>query len=251
MPDYIIAGAQKCGTTSLYHYLTDNRYIVPAKKKEVHFFDWNYRKGTSWYTDQFPLPLKRKKRGFITGEASPYYLFHPHAAKRAFDTVPGAKIIVLLRNPVDRAYSHYNHQVRRGKENLSFEEAIEKEGARLRMERRKMLRNPNYNSQTYWRYSYLARGIYVDQLERWMKYFPRKQMLIIRSEDFYKNTGSTLRKVTGFLGVPDSSPKTTNPYKSGSYEPMNPDTRQLLINYFRPHNRRLYQKLNVDFGWDQ
>lgn len=251
LPDFIIAGAQKCGTTSLYQYLTQNRNIVPAKKKEVHFFDIHYPRGLSWYKEKFLLNQRRKNRGFITGEASPYYLFHPHAAERAAQTLPQAKIIILLRNPVDRAFSHYHHQIRHGKETLSFEEAIHQEESRLHMERRKMLRDKSYNSNNYWRYSYLARGVYADQLKRWMTHFSTHQIMVIRSEDFYKNTNKILKKVTHFLGIPPHTPKQSKPYKSGSYEPMNPKTRQSLIQYFRPHNARLYKLLGRNMNWDQ
>ncbi|MDR6225282.1 sulfotransferase domain-containing protein [Desmospora profundinema] len=250
LPDFIIVGGQKCGTTSLYNYLINQRYIVPAKTKEVHYFDVRFSQGLSWYKDKFPLSDRRKKRGFITGEASPYYLFHPYAAKRAADTVPKAKIIVLLRNPVDRAYSHYHHQVRRGKESLSFEKAIRNERARTHMEQRRMLRNKNYNSSKHRLYSYMARGIYLNQLKRWRKHFPKQQIMIIQSEDFYKNTNAVLKRVTRFLGVPYKALKTTKPYKSASYEPMHPKTRRMLVHYFRPHNRQLYRYLGTDFGWD-
>src|SRR5579863_9235330 len=127
-PDFMIIGALRGGTTSLYSYMTAHPGIGPAYMKEVHFFDVHYKKGFPWYQAQFPsLPQKYyrervQKQRFITGEASPYYLFHPHAPKRIAKILPQVKLVVLLRNPVTRAYSHYSHEVAGGHESLSFEE---------------------------------------------------------------------------------------------------------------------------------
>src|SRR5579885_2674785 len=128
LPDFIIIGTQRGGTTSLYAYLGQHPQIAPAVIKEVHFFDNNYERGVGWYRTQFPFLIEKSiaknigQQNFITGEASPYYLFHPHVPERAAKVVPGAKLIVLLRNPIDRAYSHYYHEVELGHEKLSFEQ---------------------------------------------------------------------------------------------------------------------------------
>lgn len=258
MPDFVIIGAQKCGTSSLYRYLAVHPYVRPAFKKEVHFFDYNYEKGISWYRANFPTAFSTAylqriaKHNFITGEASPYYIFHPHSPKRVHEMLPNAKLILLLRNPVDRAYSHYHHEVRQGYETLSFEGAIRGEEARLYGELEKILEDENYYSINYRHYSYLARGVYIDQLKRWKKFFPDKQILILKSEDFFNNPPSVMSKVLEFLGLPDWHPNTYKKYNDGgNYGNMDLAMREYLIDYFAPHNKRLYEGLSVNFGWNE
>jgi hypothetical protein len=253
LPDFVVIGAQKCGTSFLYRLLVQHPDVKPAFVKEVHYFDLNFGKGDSWYRSRFPLQV-RKKRTYITGESSPYYLFHPHAPRRAATVIPEAKLIVLLRNPVDRAYSHYQHQVARvwgeGHETLTFEEAIEAEERRLAGELEKLLRNEQYDSRNYRSYSYLSRGIYIDQIAAWLRFFDRDQMLILRSEDLFINAGGTLKTLLDFLGLAHWTPKTPAyiPNKR-EYTDLSPAIRQQLDEYFRLHNRRLYEFLGVDFGW--
>ena len=164
--------------------------------------------------------------------------------------VPQARLIVLLRNPVDRAYSHYHHQVRKGSETRTFEEAIEAEEMRLRGEKDKLLEDEHYNSLDNWDSSYLSRGIYVDQLLRWSRFFRGEQMLVLKSEDFFERPQESLKLVLGFLDLPDWEPEAWEIRNQGGYEQqIDPVTRQRLEKYFEPHNRRLYEYLGVDFGW--
>ena len=136
LPDFVILGAQKAGTTSLYAYLCAHPDVRAAARKEVHYFDLNYARGATWYRSMFPLAagLARERRGgrrVLVGEASPYYLFYPLAAERAGAVVPSAQLIVLLRDPVERAWSHYRHEVKAGREPLEFEAALAAEPTRL------------------------------------------------------------------------------------------------------------------------
>jgi hypothetical protein len=250
LPDFVIVGANKCGTTSLYHLLAQHPYVEPAASKELQFFDEFFDLGVEWYRRCFPSPRWEDGRRTITGEATPSYLFHPHAAKRMAEVVPHAQLIALLRNPVDRAYSHYNQVVRRGFEPLRFEEAIEAEEARLRGERDRMLEDERYFSDDHRSFSYLSTGIYVEHLQRWAKFFPREQMLVLKSEDFFDNPKQTLKLAFDFLDLPDWEPKAYEVRKKGTYEEgMEPATRRRLEEYFEPHNRRLYDYLGTDFGW--
>src|SRR5207302_2712863 len=139
------------------------------------------------------------RQRFITGEASPYYLFHPHAPARAALVVPKTKLIVLLRNPVERAYSHYYHNIKHRWETLSFEEALAQEETRTRDEGQRLAADPHYNSYNHQHYSYLARGIYADQLQRWMDYFPKEQFFILKSEDFYATPDMKLTEIFMFF----------------------------------------------------
>ena len=194
--------------------------------------------------------VSKNGRKILTGESSPYYIYHPHAAKRVAKVVPWAKLIALLRNPVDRAYSDYHHKLSDGVETLSFEEAIEVEEERISGEKERMLTDEDYFSHAHRRYSYLARGIYVDQIKEWHEHFDKDQLLVLKSEDFFKDTRETMQLVCDFLGLPDWDGGNLGQGKNmRRYEPMRPETRQRLKSYFEPHNKRLYDYLGTDFGW--
>jgi sulfotransferase family protein len=245
LPEFLILGAQKAGTTALYAYLRWHPAITGPAWKEVSYFDRHYRRGVRWYRGQFPLrPGDR-----LVGEASPGYLFHPLAPKRVKATVPEARLIVLLRDPVDRALSHYHHEVALGREPLTFEQAVEAEPERTRGEEERLLREPDYFSHPWWDYTYLARGRYAEQLERWLAVFPREQVLVVASNDLAAEPGQTYARVLEFLGASaqelDSYPRV---YEQ-RYGEMGPDTRRRLAEYFAEPNRRLYELLGRDFGW--
>lgn len=255
LPDFLVIGTQKGGTTLFYQLLTQHPQARPATTKEVHYFDVHFAKGIDWYASHFPASTGRDGQKVLAGEASPYYLYHPHAARRTAQALPDVRLIVLLRDPVDRAYSDYNHKVREGREPLGFEEAVAAEEKRLAGEREKMLADEGYQSVNYRRYSYLSRGIYADQIEEWNRYFARDQMLVFKSEDFFADPLRTLAASLEFLELPRWKPRNQDPASNldarheGSYETMNPEIRQRLEAYFEPHNRRLYDYLGTDFGW--
>jgi hypothetical protein len=257
LPDFLIIGAQRCGTTSLQRYLIQHPCVVPAFRKEVHFFDKNLRKGIGWYKEHFPLLAHKYyrtavlRRGFVTGEATAAYIFYPHAAKKILETVPHARLIVLLRNPIDRAYSHYQHESSLRFEHLSFEEAIKREPERLDGEREKILADENYDSYPYRHYSYLSRGVYVDQLESWTKLFSKEQILILRSEDFFADPATVFHQVVRFLDLPPVDLADYKPYNAREYTTMDAPTRRWLSRFFEPHNRRLYDFLGRNLHWEQ
>jgi hypothetical protein len=250
LPDFLIIGAQKCGTTYLYDELVKHPNIAVARTKEIHFFDAHFAKGVAWYRTFFPRHRQdRLQRPVLTGEASPSYLFYPHTARRVYELVPHVKVIVLLRNPVDRAYSHYNHEVRLGFETLSFEDAIEKENERLLGELDKTFSDETYYGHNLMHYAYLARGIYVDQIRVWRQFLPKEHILVVRSEDFYGQPTNTIRQVQAFLGLPDRESQQQGKPKVFPYPKMSAKTRQNLLDHFKPHNQRLNEYLGVDFGW--
>lgn len=249
LPDFVIIGAQKCGTTMLYKTLRRHPNVRPASTKEVHYFDLNFDKGIDWYRAHFPQPAPGEGEEFITGEASPYYLFHPHAAARLARTIPRAKLILLLKNPVDRAYSHYQHRVRKGIETLGFEEALDAEGQRLHGEVERMMEDESYHGFNHQHFSYLSRGVYVDQIPPWSGFFGRDQLLILKSEDLFDRPSDNLGHVLEFLKLPQWRPEAFNVRTQGRYEPMDPAIRRRLEEHFAPHNRRLYEYLGTDFGW--
>lgn len=259
LPDFLIIGGQKCGTTSLYNYLIEHPNILPARNKETRFFHTRrYERGEFWYRASFPTEARKRraeKEGgskLITGESTPEYLFFPHVPSRARKTVPQARLIALLRNPVDRAYSHYHHKVRNGRENLTFEEAMAREEERLSGEAEQILADPRYYSYSLDHFSYLSRGIYVDQLKAWRRFFPKSQLLILRSEDLYEDAPAVVGRTLEFLGLPVVGTERYAKHNVGGYAGrLDPATRARLVDYFRPHNRRLYEYLDRDFDWDR
>jgi hypothetical protein len=267
LPSFIIIGVQKGGTTSLYRYLEQHPCVAPAFAKEVHFFDnhnraYNFGKGMAWYRSHFVYHTQQLykqlvyKQPLITGEASPDYIFDLHAPERIASALPNVKLIVLLRNPVDRAYSHYLHNVRatwdKDREPLSFEDAIKAEPERLVGEREKRLDDSSYFSYNYMHYTYLARGLYADQLNQWFQLFSQEQFLILKSEDFFVNPKPMFEQVLNFLGLPSWSLSTYQSFNSREQNSitLKTDTREQLIEYFKPHNQRLYALLGNHLGWD-
>ncbi len=252
LPSFLIIGAQRAGTTSLYNYLLDHPQIAPAALKEVHFFDVHFAKGTGWYRDQFRALEEHPDEKAITGEASPYYIFHPLAPYRIAELLPNVKIIVLLRNPVDRAISHYHHEVRCGNETLSLAEALAAEEGRLKGEAERIRREPGYRSITHQRHSYRARGCYMDQLETWAKLFPRENILPLLSERFYEAPAIALQQVTDFLGLaPMPERKESFPiHNLASYPELEKEMRDELAAFYKPHNERLAAFLGESPGWD-
>jgi hypothetical protein len=254
LPDFIIIGAAKSGTTSLYDYLIQHPSIHPALWKEIYFFDRYFPRGMNWYRANFPYKLQKfiftkiLNKKFLTGEATPTYFHHPLAPKRISMILPSIKLIILLRNPIDRAYSHYQMEKKLGYEELTFEEAIDSEHFRLQGESEKMIENPNYFSYNRQIFSYLTSGIYVDQLELWIKYFSKNQFLIIKSEDFDNDPKQTFHEVENFLGLNHAKIHFAK-QNIGKYEPINPEIRKKLAEFFTPHNQKLYKFLKRDFAW--
>jgi hypothetical protein len=263
LPDFLIIGAQRSGTSSLFKYLAAHPCVRRAIRKEVSFFSRWYSKGEDWYRSHFPTSLEvrllqslRASR-ILTFEASPSYFYHPHAGGRASQLIPEAKIVVLLRNPIDRAFSDYRHMVRLGYETLSFEEAIEKEAERIQAERERLLEDHSYDSPTFLRFSYYSRGLYADQLEVWFSHFPRERFFIARSEDFFARTGEIYGQILSFLGISQWMPPGFRNYSylhtaQGGMIPeqgMTKSLRQELVKRYRPHNRRLMGLLDWGDSW--
>ena len=245
LPDFLILGAQKAGTTALYSYLRWHPGITGPAWKEVSYFDRHYRRGVSWYRGHFPMGAGDR----IVGEASPGYLFHPLAPERVLATVPEAKLIALLRDPVGRALSHYHHEVALGREPLSFEQAIDAEPERTRGEEERMVLDALHFSGAWWDYAYLARGRYAEQLERWFAVFPRAQLLVLSSEDLAAEPGQTYARILDFLGAPPHQLGSYPRVYKQDYSEMNPETRRRLAEHFAEPNRRLYELLGRDLGW--
>lgn len=255
-PDYLIIGAKKGGTSSLTNWLLqhpDNLRMFPSFQplKSPHFFDINYHRGPEWYMGHFPTARVRRRRpGAVVGEASPYYMFHPAAAARAREVVPGAKVIAVLRNPVSRAHSNYWDRVSAGTETLpTFEEALEAEEERLaRVDHHRLRNEPGYYSLEHDQFSYLARGRYVEHLPTWLDAFPSEQVMVIRAEDMYADPPKVFGEVLDFLGL-RSHPIDLKTYNERSKPRIDPGTRERLADYYRPWNEALEERLQRDMKW--
>jgi len=247
--NYLIIGTARGGTTALYEYLIQHPDIVPAPRKEMHFFDRDSRYGDEAIAEYKKTFFNDRKNGRIIGEATPYYLYHPLVPERVAKDFPNTKIIVLLRNPVDRAYSHYHFNVsQRTSLSLTFEQTVECE----KIIRQSSSTSDDYQTIPYRLFSLVRRGEYVKQLRNWMKYFPKEQIHIIKSEDFLMNKYDVLEKVFKFLEVEDFDVHDISYRAIGKleYEPMSHDIKRHLTQYFVPYNKRLYNLIGQDFQWN-
>ncbi len=253
LPDFLILGAMRSGTTSLQAMLADHPQVVPALKKEIHFFDLNYQRGPGWYRAHFATRRHmagRLRRGLraITGETSPYYLFHPLAAQRAAALLPETRLIAILRDPVQRAYSHYWHGIRTGFEQRSFEQAIAEEGASLQGEAEKIRADESYASFAHQHHSYLARGRYLEQLQAWLAHFPTSQLLVLAYEQLFRRPDE-IRRLFDFLGIDANRVPAIQNHNVSRYPALDEKLRAELAAYFRPHNQALFAILDQEFDW--
>jgi hypothetical protein len=264
LPDFLVIGIKKGGTSFLYHLLSQHPCVEPAASKELHFFDYLFEEGVEWYRRCFPVPRRKDGRRTITGEATPYLDWHG-APEKVAGVVPQVRLIALLRNPVERTYSDYQQVARKGRETRTFEEAIEAEIGRPLGAKNEALEHEDrvdvghaaeredHGGLVRADKGYLYRSVYVDHLLRWSAYFSREQMLMLKSEDLFERPRETLKLVLDFLDLPDWEPEASQLVgrrNKGEYEQeMNPSTRRRLEEYFEPHNRRLYDFLGRDLGW--
>jgi len=245
LPDFLVIGAQKAGTTALYAYLRWHPAILGPFWKEVSFFDRHWWRGEAWYRGQLPF----RTEGRLVGEASPSYVFHPLAPERVYSLVPDVRLIVLVREPAERAYSHYQHEVALGREPLSFEDALDTEDERLRGEVDRLRADPRAFSREWWDHAYAARGLYADQIERWLEFFPREQVLIVTTEELGERPAETYASVLAFLGAPPHALGAYPRVFDRDYPPMRHETQTELAARFAEPNRRLERLLGRPLGW--
>ncbi len=245
-PHFLIIGTQKGGTSSLYSALTQHPQVLKAARKEVHFFDQHYAHGRDWYLRQFP----DCSDGQISGEASPFYMAHPLAAERIHLHCPDVKLIVLLRNPADRAISHYHQEFRRIHDTLSLQEALDAEAERTADDWAALRAGKLLNFSTAQRFSYRQRGHYAEQLQPFLARFRREQFFIDSSERFFAEPHNLLPELYRFLGVDDDfHPTDLWPRKPGNYGEADQKIRDALLDYYAPLNEQLFALLNQRFDW--
>ncbi|GAA5141819.1 hypothetical protein GCM10023340_04190 [Nocardioides marinquilinus] len=261
LPDYLIIGTKRGGTTSLYKYLLQHPNVVPMwpgveNAKKTHYLDLNVDRGEGWYRAHFPTVVQRRRverrtgAPAVTGEAAPYYVFHPLVLDRVLETLPAVKVVVLLRNPVDRIWSHHRERVNAGTESLPFREALDAEAGRLAGEAERIRSEPGYRSERHDYCSYLARGRYLEHLGPWLDALHPDRLHVVRSEDLYQAPGPCLAAVHAFLGLPELPPTTKHRFNHLPSSSMPAAERERLADYYEPHVAALEARLGRSFGWD-
>ena len=235
---FVIAGTQRGGTTTLYEYLRRHPQICMPAQKELHFFDneelWRSPPPDfAHYHAAFPVEPAHR----LLGEATPIYMYWEPALARMRDYNPAMKLIVILRNPITRAYSHWNHERQAGREPLSFREALLAEPARTEQARPRQLRDS----------SYVQRGMYTAQLRRIWANFPVGQTLVLRTDDLGTALADVFARIASFLGVATFTPVLPIAANAHAYEePMTAADRRYLAGVFEPEIRALERLL----GWE-
>lgn len=244
-PNAIIIGAQKAGTTTLFDMLGQHPDVVLANFKEVHYFDVNYAKGMAWYKRNFP-----PQEGKVVLEASPYYLAHPAVPQRIYDNLPDCKIIVILRHPALRAYSHFKHEQRRGFETAaSFQEAMALEAKRIEGAEAGLESGSIDKHFGHQHYSYLTRGLYFKQICRWLGLFPKKQMFFTSLEELIASPGPTMEKLSSFLGLSEFSYTLEASNPGGGKADLEEDVRERLRAYYQHDTNQLIEHFGIGHGW--
>jgi hypothetical protein len=255
-PDFLIVGGQRCGTTSLFKTLSAHpEVLTPVLHKGVHYFDTSYAKGPNWYRAHFPLRATAARVEQRAGvrplafESSPYYMFHPLAADRIARDLPAVKLLVLLRDPVERAYSAHAHELARGFETEDFETALALEDERLAGEEERLVADPSYQSHSHQHHGYLQRGRYIDHLERLAALFGRDRLHVIDSHRFFTEPEPVYDGVLEFLGLPDRGYPAFERHNARPRSPMDDALRRRLEEHFEPYDERLTAWLGQPLTW--
>ncbi len=259
-PNYLVIGTKRGGTTSMARWLLDHPDVMslfPARetRKGTYYFDVNYSRGEQWYRSHFPTKQSIERRAAkvgrrqIVGEATPYYLYHPHAAARARALAPNANVIVLLRDPVQRAHSHWMERSRNGVETLSFADAIDAEADRCDGEEERMLDDPSHVSFGHQHFSYVDQGRYARGLTRWYEAFPSNQILTLRSEDMYADPGAIYQRVLDFLDLPEHEPASFKAWNNKPKAEFDAGLEAELRDRLRPDVEELERLLGRPMNW--
>lgn len=260
-PDFLIVGTKRGGTTSLFNYLLMHPGVLglfprSRGKKSTDWFFADHTESHAWYRSHFHTTRHkdrlRAKLGYapVSGEASPYYLWDPRIAAAVRQHSPQVKAIALLRDPVERAWSHYQERMQNGVEPLGFAEALRAEPSRLEGELERMAADPTYHSTAHDWFSYRARGIYLPQLQNWRRSFPQEQLLVVRSEDMYDDVQGVFDRVSDFLGLGRVTLPTTKTFNASHRKSQVPEpVRRELVRFYAPYNAELEEYLGRRLGW--
>jgi hypothetical protein len=256
LPTFLVVGGQRCGTTSMYKTLVQHPAVLPAGlRKGIHYFDVNYQRGPGWYRAHFPLEASMRRvarsTGAVpqTGESSPYYGVHPLAAERIARDLPDVKLLLLMRDPVERAWSAYAHESARGFETESFERALELEDERLAGQEERLRADPAAESEQLRHHGYVRRGRYIEQLERLAGLVGRDRLLAVDSQDFFVDPVPAFSRVTEFLGLPSASGIAFEQHNARPRSALPDPLREQLRQEFEPWDARLVEWLGWTPSW--
>ena len=251
LPDFLVIGSARSGSTSLYYNICNHPSILSAAYDEIGFFDSNYHLGMNWYRSMFPLKkdmkrIRDKTRYAQTGEDTPFYFWKTEAANRINKILPQIKLITILRNPVERAYSNYHLGVRAGTEKSTFEEAVRKELATLNENK---ISAENIFKFCNIRASYIAKSLYIYQMKIWFEIFSKDRLFVISTEEMEKSPSYAINQVYQFLGLPKYEHKFFEKRKQASYDKMSDNIRKELEEFFKPYNEELFKLIGKSFEW--
>ena len=254
LPDVVIVGAQRAGTTTLFRMLSEHPQVTrPTLSKGTAFFDLNYQRGMRWYRAHFPLRatawMRSRGKRHLTFESCGYYMFHPHAAARMAEQLPHVQVVALLRDPVDRAYSAHQHELRRGFETLGFDEALEQEEERLRGEEQRLLDDPSVRSFDHQHHGYLARSRYVDQVRRLLDTFGPDRVLIMDAEALFADPRGEFTRLCEWLRIDPPTEVADEQWNAAPRDPLSPERRAELAAYFAPYDEQLSSLLGRPLTW--
>jgi hypothetical protein len=255
LPSFLLVGAQRAGTTSLFRALLSHPLAYGANyHKGVNYFDVNYHRGPAWYRGHFPTATALQRRAGlddrpVTFEASGYYMFHPCAPQRIARDLPGVRLVAMLRDPVERAYSAWKHELARGYETETFERALELEDERLSGQSERMVADPDYQSFSHRHHAYVRRGHYDEQLTRLHRLFGPDRVHVVESELFFTEPEDTYGRLLDFLGLPRVMPAAFDRWNARPSAPMPASTRRRLEEHFAPHDRALAAMLGREPAW--
>ena len=261
-PDFLLVGAKRGGTTSLWKYLTEHPDVLPMfpraeKHKGLYYFDEGFAHGDRWYRSHFPMRAHVARRArrtghrTVVGEATPYYLYHPLAPERARTAVPDVAILVVLRDPVERAYSHYKERVRNQTEPLSFADAVDAEPARLAGEAERIVTEPGYVSFAHRHQSYVDQGRYAPMLERWFAAYGRDRVHVEISEEMYADPQATYDRVTDRIGIARHHLADTSAHNAEPARDLDPAVREHLADLLAPAVRATEAVLGRELPWSR
>jgi hypothetical protein len=255
LPGLVLAGASRCGTTSLHRALVTHPALrPPVAQKGVHYFDVSYGRGLSWYRGHFPVRAVAAARSGAGGplgfESSGYYMHHPLAPARMAADLPGVRGVVMLRDPVERAYSAFKHESARGFETApTFETALDLEAGRLEGEVERIRTTPGYVSHAHRHQSYVDRGQYVEQVTHLFDTFGRDRVHVMFSEDFFATPHQEYERLLAFLDLPVVHPPAYEQHNARRASPMAPETRERLDTHFKPYDDALAELLGRPVAW--
>ena len=253
LPNFLVIGVGRGGTTSLYEYLGQHNCITKSAYDEIGYFDDNVHLGINWYRSMFPTTFHKKKiiakyGNFLTFEVTPWYIRKPWITERIQDIVKNVKIIAVLRNPIDRTYSHYHLALRDNTISKSFDEIVDQDIDILKKSS-SLDRDKNYFNNVV-QNSFVARSFDAEQLDHWFKMFNKKNRWTVSSESLSKNTQNTLNIIFSFLNLNHQNIPNLEKMNVGKYPPMSNTIHKKLFDYFYEYNEKLFDLIDERYDWN-